>query len=203
MYLNILIIILFIIFLYYYVVNRKSSMLEQFENINKNCPDMLIEKDGKFLLLNSKKVQVPGVNPIVFENLEDYTEFIDWQRSVGIRCPILYLQKINNAQGENELKIRPNVYEKQGGLPPTKSTSSLLIDANHNEGKYNKNSYPGYDPSSFYIGETTPLDKMNNNENKLLISANAMDANWGGNAFTQKLIDQGYYEQDNVSIYVD
>ena len=203
MYLNILIIILFIIFLYYYVVNRKSSMLEQFENINKNCPDMLIEKDGKFLLLNSKKVQVPGVNPIVFENLEDYTEFIDWQRSVGIRCPILYLQKINNAQGENELKIRPNVYEKQGGLPPTKSTSSLLIDANHNEGKYNKNSYPGYDPSSFYIGETTPLDKMNINENKLLISANAMDANWGGNAFTQKLIDQGYYEQDNVSIYVD
>jgi hypothetical protein len=178
-------------------------MLEQFENINKNCPDMLIEKDGKFLLLNSKKVQVPGVNPIVFENLEDYTEFIDWQRSVGIRCPILYLQKINNAQGENELKIRPNVYEKQGGLPPTKSTSSLLIDANHNEGKYNKNSYPGYDPSSFYIGETTPLDKMNINENKLLISANAMDANWGGNAFTQKLIDQGYYEQDNVSIYVD
>lgn len=203
MYLNIIIIILFIIFLYYYVVNRKSSMLEQFENINKNCPDMLIEKDGKFLLLNSKKVQVPGVNPIVFENLEDYTEFIDWQRSVGIRCPILYLQKINNAQGENELKIRPNVYEKQGGLPPTKSTSSLLIDANHNEGKYNKNSYPGYDPSSFYIGETTPLDKMNINENKLLISANAMDANWGGNAFTQKLIDQGYYEQDNVSIYVD
>lgn len=203
MYLNIIIIILFIIFLYYYVVNRKSSMLEQFENINKNCPDMLIEKDGKFLLLNSKKVQVPGVNPIVFDNLEDYTEFIDWQRSVGIRCPILYLQKINNAQGENELKIRPNVYEKQGGLPPTKSTSSLLIDANHNEGKYNKNSYPGYDPSSFYIGETTPLDKMNINENKLLISANAMDANWGGNAFTQKLIDQGYYEQDNVSIYVD
>jgi hypothetical protein len=44
---------------------------------------------------------------------------------------------------------------------------------------------------------------MNINENKLLISANAMDANWGGNAFTQKLIDQGYYEQDNVSIYVD
>jgi len=202
MYFNIIIIILFIIFLYYYVVNRKSSMIEQFENINKNCPDMLIEKDGKFLLLNSKKLQVPGVNPIVFENLEDYTEFIEWQRSVGIRCPVLYLQKINNAQGENELKIRPSVYDKQGGLPPSNLTSKLLIDANHNEGKYNKNSYPGYDPSSFYVGETTPLDKMNINEKKLLISANAMDENWGGNAFTQKLVDEGYYAQDNVNIYV-
>ena len=202
MYFNIIIILLFILFLYYYVVNRKSSMVEQFENINKNCPDMLIEKDGKFLLLNSKKQQVPGVNPIMFENLEDYTEFIDWQRSVGIRCPVLYLQKINNAQGENELKIRPSVYNKQGGLPPSKLTSHLLIDANHNEGKYNKNSYPGYDPSSFYVGETTPLDKMNINEKGLLLSANAMDENWGGNLFTQKLIDQGYYAQNNVDVYV-
>ena len=203
MYLYFLVIILFLLFLYYYVVNRKSSMIEQIQNMNINCPDMLVEKDGKFLLFNSKKQQVPGVNPIVFENLEDYTEFIDWQRSVGIRCPVLYLQKVNNTQGENELKIRPSVYEKQGGLPPNQLTSKLLIDANHNDGSYNTNSYPGYDPSSFYIGETTPLDKMNINEKGLLISANAMEDNWGGNLFTQKLIDQGYYDQNNVSIYVD
>ena len=61
------IIILFIVFLYYYVVNRKSSMIEQFKNINSSCPNILIEKDGKFYLLNSKKQEVPGVNPIVFE----------------------------------------------------------------------------------------------------------------------------------------
>ena len=63
------VILLFVLFMYYYVVNRKTSMIEKFQNINSSCPNVLIEKDGKFYLLNSKKQEVPGVNPIVFENL--------------------------------------------------------------------------------------------------------------------------------------
>jgi hypothetical protein len=196
------VILLFVLFMYYYIVNRKTSMIEQFENINSNCPNVLIEKDGKFYLMNSKKQQIPGVNPIIFENLEDYIEFLEWQRHMGILCPVLYLQKTNNAQGENELKIRPNVLEKQGGLPPVQLTNKLLVDASHDDKPYNKNSYPGFDPSSYYIGETTPLDKMNINEKKLLISPDAMNDNWGGNLFTQKLIDKGYYKGNEVSMYV-
>jgi len=29
-----------------------------------------------------------------------------------------------------------------------------------------------------------------------------MDPNWGGAAYTQNLVDQGYYKQDEVSIYI-
>lgn len=194
------VILLFILFMYYYIVNRKTSMIEQFQNINSNCPNVLIEKDGKFYLLNSKKQEIPGVNPIVFENLEDYIEFLEWQRHMGILCPVLYLQKTNNTQGENELKIRPNVLEKQGGLPSVNLTNNLLVDASHDDKPYNKNSYPGFDPSSYYIGKTTPLDEMNINDKSLLISSDSMNDNWGGNLFTQKLIDKGYYKGNEVNI---
>ena len=165
-----------------------------------NYLTILIEKDGKFYLLNSKKQEVPGVNPIVFENLEDYVEFLEWQRNVGIRCPVLYLQKTNNAQGENEFKIRSNVLEKRGGLPPVQLTNSLLVDASHDDKPYNINSYPGFDPTSYYIGETTPLDNMNITDKSLLISADPMNTNWGGNLFTQKLIDKGYYKENDVNL---
>jgi hypothetical protein len=29
-----------------------------------------------------------------------------------------------------------------------------------------------------------------------------MDANWGGQAYTKKLVDSGYYKEDEVSISV-
>ena len=32
-------------------------------------------------------------------------------------------------------------------------------------------------------------------------SDNPMDDNWGGQVYTQKLIDQGYYEGDEVTKY--
>ena len=57
------------------------------------CPNLLIQKGCKIYLHNTKIAEVPGVNPIEFNNLEEYTQFIDWQRSQGIRCPVLYLQE--------------------------------------------------------------------------------------------------------------
>ena len=34
------------------------------------------------------------------------------------------------------------------------------------------------------------------------VSPNPMDANWGGQAYTKKLVDQGYYTEDEVEISV-
>jgi hypothetical protein len=103
----------------------------------------------------------------------------------------------------NELVNVSNVLEKRGGLPPIQLTNKkLLVDASHDDKPYNKNSYPGVDPTSYYIGETTPLDQMNINDKGLLISADPMNTNWGGNLFTQKLIDKGYYKDNNVNIFV-
>ena len=83
------------------------------------CPNILIQKDAKYYLYNSEIAQVPGVNPIMFNNLEEYTEFLEWQRSAGIRCPVLYVQNSYDVQGNRVYKVRPSVSELQGGLPPT------------------------------------------------------------------------------------
>ena len=162
-------------------------------------------------LYNSKVAQVPGVNPVEFQNLEDYVEFLDWQRSQGIRCPVLYLQHSYDAQGDSVYKIRPSPTDLQGGLPPNVSVlptipptpnPTLLIDATRNDPPYNTNSVPGYDQSSFYQGSTTPLDQMNQQEQGLLYSPNPMDDNWGGRDYTQSLIDSGYYAGNEVQINV-
>ncbi len=223
--------------------------MEGYENSSQNkstptCPDILIQKGNRFYLSNSKLAKVPGVNPIEFNNLEDYVEFTEWQRSKGVICPVLYLQKTYDAQGEAVYKIRPGVDDLQGGLPPSlsnqpkisaeipaltptqnptlpldqnqsqsqsqsqnqsqskKPNPTLLVDATRNDQPYNTNSMPSYDTTSYYVGTTTPLDKMNEDQEHLLHSPDPMDPNWGGGDYTQSLVDKGYYAGNEVMLRV-
>ena len=210
-----LLIVLFLAGLYFYAKYTETKYSESFTNNTneKRCPDILIQKDSKFYLYNSKVAKVPGVNPIEFENLEDYTEFLDWQHSQGIRCPVLFLQQTYDAQGNPVYKARPGVTEQQGGLPPSYPLSpnpTALVDATRNDPPYNTNSMPSYDQTSYYVGTTTPLDKMNNNQNTVQEenmlyagpSPNPMDTNWGGADYTQSLVDKGYYAENEVKMRV-
>jgi hypothetical protein len=224
-------IIVFLIGLYFYAKSNDLKYLESLTNNNEpRCPNLLIQKGIKFYLYNSKLAQVPGVNPIEFNNLEEYKQFLDWQHSQGIRCPVLYLQFTFDAQGNPVYKIRPSVSEPQGGLPPStaipmgiassevpiletslyKSNNNrlaypnptLLVDATHNDPPYNYGSYPAYDETSYYVGTTTPLDVMDIKQEQSVISPNAMDPNWGGADYTQNLVDRGYYKENEVNIYI-
>jgi hypothetical protein len=219
-------ILVFLIGLFFYAKCSDPKYEEGLTNNNNNesrCPNLLIQKGSNFFLYNSKLAKVPGVNPIEFENLEDYTEFLDWQRSQGIRCPVLYLQETYDAQGNTVYKVRPSVSEPQGGLPPSIASSSgntimessmgnpdalaypnptLLVDATRNDPPYNKNSFPAYDESSYYVGTTTPLDTMNTTQEKANVSPDPMDPNWGGAAYTKSLVDKGYYADNEVSISI-
>ena len=210
-----LLIVLFLAGLYFYAKYTGSKYSESFTNNTneKRCPNILIQKGSKFYLHNSKVAKVPGVNPIEFENLEDYTEFLDWQHSQGIRCPVLFLQQTYDAQGNPVYKVRPGVSEQQGGLPPSypgPPNPTLLVDATRNDPPYNTNSMPSYDQTDYYVGTTTPLDKMNNNQNSVQDenmlyagpSPNPMDTNGGGSDYTQGLVDKGYYADNEVSIAI-
>jgi len=161
---------------------------------------MLIQKDSKIYLYNSNLAKVPGVNPVEFDNLEDYTEFLEWQKSQGVHCPVLFLQQTYDAQGETVYKARPSVSEQQGGLNPSSSRSTKLIDASRNDPPYNQGSVAGFDQSSFYVGMKTPLDEMNNSKGQ--VSADPMNPNWGGPEYTQSLVDAGAYKGSEVSINV-
>jgi hypothetical protein len=206
-----LFIVVFLVGLFFYARCADPAYMEGLTNNNNNtspsarCPNLLIQKDAKFYLYNSKLAKVPGVNPIEFDNLEDYTEFLQWQQAQGIRCPVLYLQQTFNAQGEPCYTARPGVTEPQGGLPPCGPkypNPTLLYDATRNDPPYNKNSYPAFDQSSQYVGTTTPLDAMNYEQENKGISPNPMDENWGGASYTQSLVDQGYYKDNEVSIAI-
>ena len=209
MYLNILLAIIFMIGLCFYLRCSDATYVEGLKNnIENRCPNILIQHDKSFYLYNSKLAKIPGVNPIEFENLEDYVEFLDWQRSQGIRCPVLYLQKTYDAQGNPVYKTRPGVTNLQGGLPPalstipTKPNPTLLVDATQNDQPYNTNSYPAFDQSSYYVGTTTPLDNISQQQENMLYSPDPMDDNWGGIKYTQSLVDQGVYAGNEVSIRV-
>lgn len=199
-------IVVFLVGLFFYSKYGDAKMAEGLTNNNPiRCPTILIQKDSKFYLYNPKVAKVPGVNPVEFDNLEEYVEFLDWQRSQNIRCPVLYLQHSYDTQGNSSYRVRPSVTDLQGGLPqvsPTYPNPTLLVDATRNDPPYNKNSVPAYDQSSYYVGTTTPLDNMNHEQENLLFSPDAMDPNWGGIKYTQSLIDKGYYADNEVNIYV-
>ena len=106
-------IVLFMITLLYFLITRYYDNIELFKNNKEeakdtSCPNILLKKGDKYLLQNTKKMMVPGVNPIQFNNLDEYEEFIKWQRSQKINCPVLYLEYAYNTQDQPVYFVSPN-----------------------------------------------------------------------------------------------
>tara|TARA_A100001011_G_C13825924_1_gene640862 strand:+ start:8 stop:634 length:627 start_codon:yes stop_codon:yes gene_type:complete len=193
-----LLILFFILSIYFTCRVTPSVLKEGFKNKSK-CPNILIQQGNEIYLYNSRLAKIPGVNPVKFESLEDYVEFLEWQKSQNIQCPVLFLQHSYDTQGKPVYKIRPSPLDPQGGLPPTlplgeqPAKKSLLLDAGRNDPPYNEDSYPAYDPMNMYEGEYTPLDKMFHMKEKQAKSDNPMDVNWGGVNYSNQVVDSGYY----------
>ena len=128
MYKYLLIIIIFLLGLYFVI---KYPTYEAFVNKQEKgyrCANILYQKGANFFLYNSKLATIPGVNPLQFDNLEEYVEFTEWQRRQGIKCPILYIQEAYDAQGNTVYKARPSPTDMHGGLP-----DMVLIDGHSNK----------------------------------------------------------------------
>lgn len=221
-------IIVFFIGLFYYLQLKESfENGEQNTNADDNakkdsseCPDMLIQQNGVLMLLNSKKPKEVGINPILFSNLDDYIKYLEVQKQSGIECPVLFLQKENNAQGEDVYRMRPSPFDLQGGLPtmntlykddivvndppsppemPTQQIVVNQVDASRQNGDFNSNQYPGFDPQNQYIGVYTDVDAVHDSTNTEEVSDNPMDENWGGVIYTQQMIDSGKYNDYNIT----
>ena len=200
----IIVLSIFALGLYFIAMTCITPSIENFTGSDKDptrCPNMLIEREGKYFLYNSKMAVVPGVNPIQFNNLEEYTEFLEWQRGQGINCPILQLQYSTDPQNNEMYRIKPNIFDNQGGLPDTSSSDedlqphplisdniSNVFDATRDDPPYNQQ--PGaysFDPENQYIGLETPIDQIGFQGTK---SPNPMDTNWGGIEYTQNTLVQ-------------
>ena len=91
-----------------YFITHHSNRKQKDGFTSHRCPNVLIQEGSKINLFNTNLAEVPGVNPIQFENLKEYVDFMRWQRSQGIRCPELYLQQAYDVQNNPVYKARPD-----------------------------------------------------------------------------------------------
>ena len=164
------------------------------------CPDMLIQSGAVLLLYNSKQPVVNGTNPIVFNSLDDYIGYYNEQKMTNSNCPLLYLVKENNAQGEDVFRMRPSPFDLQGGLPViTGVNQESKSGGTTNIPEFSGSGYAGFDPLNTGIGSYTDLDKIHDSTKKQAVSDNPMDPNWGGREYTNKVVDSGKYDDYNIS----
>ena len=213
------IVLIFLLGLFYYTnsYNLYEPLTNDISNnVSKRCPNMLVEKDGEIYLYNSKLASVPGVNPIKFDSLDEYAEFVEWQKSQDIDCPILYLQYTTDTQNNDLIQVKPSIFENSGGLPSQKTKNipgledeqyyekNKMLDATldstpNSDIKFNTNMYSGFDQLNQNIGLDTPLDKMFNEKSKR--SRNPMDPHWGGKNFTKDAVLNGDYKDREIYRY--
>jgi hypothetical protein len=169
------------------------------------CPDTLIRVGKLLYLFNTNEEEKAGENPRVFNNLDEYTEYLEEQKSQGQSCPVLFLQQETDTQGHDIYRARPSPFNQQPHLPLTSSLSAPInrkpvkvLDASRS-GKYNTNMYAGFDPYGLYVGRRTDIDVVHESTEKREMSDNPMDSNWGGVLYTQGKIDAGEYKENEVT----
>lgn len=163
-------------------VDEKTG--ESTQSAGKNCNDVLIQKGAKIYLFNSSLTYVPGVNPVIFNNLDEYTDYIDWERANGRNCPVLFLQQGFDAQNNSTYASRPSPHDPQGG---NENISADNLPGNLT-GKMQK------------FEEVIANMNVNGTDSRGKLSTDAMNRNWGGTKFSQKLVkDQlvGKKERDS------
>jgi len=203
----------------YFCATHELPKIESMQNPDASgndaaCPDLLIKSGNSILLYNSKKPEEPGVNPLPFYNLDEYINYLDIQHKNGIHCPVLFLQEENNTQGKSVYRIRPDVFNPQGGLPTQSGFPNTLyrnftpdisrnvitdLDATKDHAPWNVDDYHGFDPTSQYVGRYTILDALHDSTYKgQNLSENPMDDNWGGVIYTKSAVDSGKYDINQV-----
>ena len=161
-----LVFIIFMIVYGIYFVAKPRNIPETF--ISGDCPNTMIKDGDKILIYNPKHPKVPGVNPIQMGSLEDYEQYVAWQRANKMNCPILHLEKVFDTQGTEKYQVKDNFSINSnncdGGvnhsIPVVKETPELgkIIDASLDSPPYNSNQMPGYDPLDQDVGRKNVID---------------------------------------------
>jgi hypothetical protein len=188
----IIILVLFVLGLLYVTTYKHIHLVETFE-LNNKCPNLLVKKGTELHLVNTKKAIIPGVNPIKFKNLEEYAEFIKYQKYMKINCPILYYEETYDTQNNKGYRLLNSPFDKKTGMPSNFSNNYnihnrktvKIKDATLDKPPYNKNQYHGFDEQNQRIGLKTKIDDIK------LEEINPMETHWKGDAATRKSIENG------------
>jgi hypothetical protein len=204
---NIVILLLILVFLAGFIVLLNNGIKYDKTPTPNGCPNLLVRKGNKLSLLNSNAKFSPGSNPMIFDNLNNYKGYLEKQKQNGLSCPVLYIQEENDVQGNDVYKMFSNPFEIDNGLMTMNLVTNIdnmenQIDLSGNQGPFNTNQYPSFDPQGLNIGKYTSIDAvhdstMTQNSNK--ISDNAMDSNWGGVIKTEQVVASGKYIENEVN----
>lgn len=185
----------------------KENMENGDNNEDASCPDVLIKKEDKILLYNSKDPSSVN-NPMTLSNLDEYIKYLEAQREKGINCAVLYLQQETNTQGEDVYRVRPSPFEMEGGLPSNTNLSEndqnkinkaiSVLDGHRDNETYNTNQHAGFDAHGQHVGEYTELDQIHDNTKKNKLSDNPMDPNWAGTEYTKNAVKSGKYKDNEI-----
>ena len=193
----------------------------------ESCPDMLIQKGTQYLLYNTYKPE-SDTNPIKFDNLTQYANYVKTESDNGNTCPILFVQQVYGAQGDTTYKIRNNPlnpqdidYKSQTSTQNLDETSTVKTQDNYTT-PYTRQIYMDNLASNIVQNLTTHeisnIDKLELTKSILAetqpkctttmddikpleingLTADPMSQNWGGPEFTDNLINQGYYAGSEV-----
>ncbi len=168
-----------------------QSQMPPEQKAKTKCPKVLIKKGEQLILYDDSNNAIQN-----FSSLDDYIDYLKNERARGVSCPVLFLQQENDAQGKDVYRVRPDVFNQDGGMAPV--DIAPIIDANRNSKIYNVNNYPGFDPLGLQVGVYNQLDSVHDSTEKAKVSDNPMDSNWGGIEFTQKSVESGKYDDNAV-----
>ena len=172
--------------------NKEPMQLQPEPKSSKiNCPKVLIKKGEQLILYDDADQEITS-----FNGLDEYIDYLKNERARGISCPVMFLQKENDTQGKDVYRLRPSIFNQQGGMTPV--DIAPIIDSSRKSSVYNVNNYPGFDPLGLQIGVYNKLDAIHDSTENTKTSDNPMDTNWGGVEFTQEVVDSGRYEDSEV-----
>lgn len=121
--------LMFIIGLVFTLTYRHNDLVEGF-SFNDKCPNLLIKKGKELHLVNTKKAMIPGVNPIKFDSLEDYAQFVEYQQYMNVQCPVLFYQETYDAQNNKGFRLMNDPLNPKGGLPSQISKEYNVTNTN-------------------------------------------------------------------------
>lgn len=178
------------------------------QTTDPNCPDMLVRRGNVMMLYHSTN---PNIPPKSFHSVQEYVSYLESMKDK--KCPVLFLQEEIDAQGQQVFRVRPTLDGTLNGLPQSTTlvpgsvvnmiypppTPSSVINSNRfivptaQDDGVHGSTYQEYDPHGQHVGQFTKLDAMHVAEEQQYVSANPMDPNWGGIAYTSSRVDSGAY----------
>lgn len=205
---NVTILFSIIIFLAGFVLYTSDAIIpkvrEEKEGLqNTNCPNLLVRKGNSLLLYDTTKKE-DSENPISFFDLDSYANHVKIQIRKGIHCPVLYLQRENDTQGNDVYKMHSSPFYVEGGLNsiPLEVHDNTIpiqyIDSGNDNPPWNKDQYHSFDPHGLDVGRVTEIDVLHNSQQSGQFSPNPADPNWGGIIYTQTAVDNGVYSGSEV-----